>query len=238
MLPILYQNSEFILYSYPLLMGVGWGVAYQIYFSLLDPNISKFRAQIVFWGIFLFAWLGAKIFFYINSLGKSDLLNNMNFWIGGGFVFYGGLISAILFLMIFKLVNRSFGSDDLKPMLPALVFGHALGRIGCLLAGCCYGKPTEMFWGIHLHNQFRHPTQLIEALGLFVLGIVLLKKRTELKEMFTYYLCGYGLLRLIVESLRGDVIRGQWGSLTPSEWISLVMILTGSIIYFSRTKRS
>jgi hypothetical protein len=63
MLPILFQSPEFILYSYPLLMGIGWGVAYQIYFSF--PHSSTAKAQGLFWGVFLFAWVGAKILFLL-----------------------------------------------------------------------------------------------------------------------------------------------------------------------------
>jgi phosphatidylglycerol:prolipoprotein diacylglycerol transferase len=232
MLPILYQSPDFILYSYPLLMGIGWGVGYQIFFSFLNPGFSKFKAQLLFWGIFLSSWLGAKILFLLSIPDSSEkLIRNFSFWLGGGFVFYGGLLASLLFLGIFKLLDKKLVSKDLWPMVPALVFGHAIGRIGCFLAGCCFGKPTEFFWGVHMHDHDRHPTQLLEAFGLLLIGALIVRKKIPTPAAATFYLVSYGGLRLVIEVLRGDTIRGHWGIMTPSQWTSCLMVLTGLVIY-------
>jgi phosphatidylglycerol:prolipoprotein diacylglycerol transferase len=234
MLPILYQNHDLILYSYPLLMGLGWGVAYQVYFSLLDPGFSRVKAQFLFWGIFFSAWIGAKVFFFLTypENVSSDFLKQISFWTGGGFVFYGGFIGATLFLGTTKLFDKRLSIDNLWAMLPAVAFGHAIGRIGCFLAGCCFGKPTSFLWGVYLHDHYRHPTQLIEAFGLALLGLYLYKSKMNRLVLLANYLVGYGLLRLVVESLRGDLVRGLWGPLTPSQWISLALIFSGLVIMF------
>lgn len=231
MLPILYQSPELILYSYPLLMGLGWGVAYQIFFSELDSSVSRLKGQILFWGIFLSAWIGSKLFFYI-TYPKDISLSEISFWTGGGFVFYGGFILGLLFLIGFRAIDKSFSLKTLWPVLPALAIGHGIGRIGCLLAGCCFGKPTDLFWGVFLHDHYRHPTQLIEAIGLLSMGIYLLKSERDKRSLISFYLICYGLLRLLVESLRGDIVRGLWGSLTPSQWISLALIVSGTCLVF------
>ena len=234
MLPILYQSPELILYSYPLLMGLGWGVGYQIYFSLLPAETSRFRGQFYFWGIFLFAWLGAKILFYLTypENSEANLLSEVSFWTGGGFVFYGGLIGALMFLAMTRIADKKFSLRDLWPMVPALVLGHGIGRIGCFLAGCCFGEPTDWPWGIYLHDHYRHPTQIIESLGLLIMGGYFLKSKLSPKTLMVIYLVGYGMLRLVVESLRGDIVRGSWGSLTPSQWISCLLIAGGFGLYF------
>jgi len=210
-------------------MGLGWGVGYQIVFALTDINL-KF-AQILYWGIFIFSWLGAKIFFYLNSAQENSeaLLGQVSFWTGGGFVFYGGLIFALLFLLIYKILRFPLTPQTLWSMLVALTLGHAIGRVGCLLAGCCYGSVTDWWWGIELHGAHRHPTQLLESLGLLAIGLYVYKWRASLKA-FALYFVGYGLLRFGVETLRGDKIRGQWGAFTPSQWISLGLILGGGMI--------
>lgn len=228
MLPILYQSPELILYSYPLLMGIGWGIAYQVFFSLI--TLSRLKAQLLFWGIFLSAWIGAKLFFILTSSGDTGLMMNSNFWMGGGFVFYGGLIAGFLFVSLFKWLDKSFTVKDLWPVLPALTLGHAIGRIGCFLAGCCYGKPTESFWGVFMHGHHRHPTQLIEAFGLFIIGLILLKSKRSKIDLLSFYLIGYGVLRYGVELLRDDVIRGIWGAFTPSQWISILLIIAGILV--------
>lgn len=234
MLPILYQSPELTLYSYPLLMGLGWGLAYQIYFSLQPPRANILKAQILFWGVFISAWLGAKILFYITipeSAGQ-NLLQQMSFWTGGGFVFYGGFIGGLLFISLFRLFDRELSIKALWPMLPALAFGHGTGRVGCFLAGCCYGKPTEFFWGVYMHDHHRHPTQLLEAAGLFLLGLYLIRSKASRSTLVGVYLALYGILRFGVEILRGDEIRGTWGFLTPSQWISVALLITGIGILF------
>lgn len=231
MLPILYQNHDVILYSYPLLMGLGWGVGYQLFFAKAD--IAQKYAQFLFWGIFLSAWIGSKLFFYFtsNSSGTDDILSQASFWTGGGFVFYGGLIFALLFIAAYKLFKFPLTENTLWAMLPALTFGHAIGRIGCLLAGCCFGKETHLWWGIELHGAHRHPTQALEALGLFVIAFFVLKSGPSLKTLAKYFL-GYGALRFGIEFLRGDAIRGLWGPFTPSQWISLGLIVAGFFTVF------
>lgn len=237
MLPILFQSPDFILYSYPLLMGIGWGVAYQIFFHYFPAQYKKFDASLLFWGSFLFAWIGAKLLFLLTS--ESSLYSNWSFWTGGGFVFYGGFLGVAVFLGLLKLMQFKLSLDKLWAMLPALVFGHAIGRAGCFLAGCCFGAPSEMWWSIHLHGVDRHPTQLLEMLGLLILGWILVKQQNNRIRGFVVYLIGYGLLRLGIESLRGDIIRGSWAGLTPSQWISFLLIAFGVIlaIYFRALQR-
>ena len=216
-------------------MGIGWGIAYQLFFSKVD--IPSKYSQFLFWGIFISAWIGSKVFFYLTteSLPQS-LLMEASFWTGGGLVFYGGLIFAILFIALYKLCKFPLTQMTLWSMLPALTAGHAIGRVGCLLAGCCFGKETDLWWGIELHGVHRHPTQALESFGLILLTIFLLKVKPSLKN-FAIYFIGYGVIRFGIELLRGDEIRGQWGIFTPSQWISLTLILVGFALLTSRKSR-
>ncbi len=234
MLPILFQSNGIVLYSYPLFMGLGWGVAYQILFELLPAHFTKLRAQILFWGLFAFSWLGAKIFFLytIPDQLSSTLMQETSFWLGGGFVFYGGFLGGLLFLAILKGLKFPVTKEIVWSLVPALTLGHAVGRFGCFLAGCCYGNETDFFWGIHLHGANRHPTQLLEFFFLLVLGLFLLKSKQSKKNLISIYLVSYGVIRLFIENLRGDLIRGMWGPFTPSQWISVVLILAGAGVFF------
>lgn len=237
MLPILFQSNGIVFYSYPLLMGLGWGIAYQILFELLPANFTRMRAQILFWGLFAFSWLGAKIFFLytIPEELSSSLMQESNFWLGGGFVFYGGFLGGLFYLAILKGLRFPLTREILWSLVPALTLGHAVGRFGCFLAGCCYGKETNLFWGIHLHGAIRHPTQLLEFFLLLILGVYLLKSKQTKKFLISLYLVSYGLFRIFIESLRGDLIRGAWGPLTPSQWISLALILAGVAIFVRKS---
>lgn len=233
MLPILLQTNQFVLYSYPLLMGLAWGVGYQIFFSHIDEADRK-KALILFWGCFISAWIGAKGFFILTSGDKlsSEFLQSSSFWMGGGFVFYGGFLAAALFYSLFYIKFR-FNTAWIKWTVVAVCFSHAVGRIGCLLAGCCYGKITDAWWGIHLHGSLRHPTQLIEAVSLGFLGVILIRLRS-LPTVLSGYLIGYGLIRFFIETLRGDILRGQWAwGLTPSQWVSLLLLISGACLAIS-----
>ncbi len=208
-------------------MGIAWGLAYEVFFHLNKDN-NKLLSHKVFWGIFLSSWIGAKVFFLITTKQNSnELFLNTSFWLGGGFVFYGGLIFGFLYVLLLKVITPKLSLDYIFPALPALLLGHAVGRIGCFLAGCCYGQPTNIFWRIHLHGEYRHPTQLIEAFCLMVLFTYILKSKKEKNFLIAFYFISYGILRFNVEFLRGDSIRGNWFGLATSQWISIVILCIG-----------
>ena len=235
MLPILYQNDELIIYSYPLLMGLGWGFGYQIFFAKTD--LSWKFSQIIFWGLFVSSWIGAKLLFFLTTKEiHQTALTQASFWTGGGFVFYGGLILSIVFLSFYKSFKLPLTLNTLWSLLSALTLGHAIGRLGCLLAGCCFGAPTELWWGIHLHGANRHPTQILESLGLILISLMVVKSKPSLKSAAIYFM-GYGILRFGIECLRGDEIRGLWGMFSPSQWISFGLILFGlTLTVFNQNK--
>lgn len=207
-------------------MGIGWGVGYQIFLSRSAD--SYLFSLLIFWGIFLTSWFGAKVLFLLTApdINQAAMYENVNFWTGGGFVFFGGFFGAVLFLILLNQF-RHIKTESIWSMVPALTVGHAIGRLGCFMAGCCFGKETNWFWAIHLHGADRHPTQLIESLGLFLIAGLIWKRQAELRSFALYFVL-YGFLRLIVESLRGDAIRGHWGLLTPSQWISLTLLTAGT----------
>jgi phosphatidylglycerol:prolipoprotein diacylglycerol transferase len=218
-------------------MGLGWGVSYQIFFH--KAQIDRKWGQILFWSIFVFAWIGAKFFFIFNSHpDHKNLIQEWSFWTGGGFVFYGGMITVLTLLSVWKALKLPLDLQTIWALLLALIFGHAIGRIGCFLAGCCYGSHTDWWWGIELHGALRHPTQLIEAVGLFGIGYFLWRKRPAV-SLIAFYFVFYGGLRFMIEILRGDEIRGLWGSLTPSQWISLLFVTAGILkINFPNTLKT
>lgn len=233
MLPILYQNHDLVIFSYPLLMGLGWGVAYQLFHAHSDLN--RLHSQILYWGLFLSAWIGSKVLFLMTAAPENLSSTEVSFWLGGGFVFYGGVIAGILFLLTLKMFSFKFTKKTINALILSLVFGHAIGRIGCFLAGCCFGSETDLAWGIHLHGADRHPTQLIEAFSLLFLGVYFLKIQ-HTRFLLPLYLFAYGLLRFFLEMLRGDEVRGSWAFWTPGQWISVILVSYGIYLLLNRHK--
>lgn len=233
MLPILFESSFFTLYAYPLFMGLSWGVGFYLTRYLFETFKLDTKSLLpLFGGIFASSWIGAKVFFLLfSSQNKiSQYLYADEFWLGGGFVFYGGLIFGIIFYFIYSLWLKKFPFEESKILVPGLVFGHAIGRVGCFLTGCCFGTSCDLPWAVHMHGEWIHPVQLYEAFGLFAIGFLVLKWVNQKKENFfviTRYLMLYSLLRFVVEHFRGDLIRGvYWFDLSTSQMISLALFIS------------
>jgi phosphatidylglycerol:prolipoprotein diacylglycerol transferase len=116
-----------------------------------------------------------------------------------------------------------------------ITVAHAFGRLGCLMAGCCYGRVTESeFFGIFMKGANRLPTQLYESIFLFILFAVISVFYFK-KFNFTHviYLVAYGIWRFIIEFFRADH-RGGAGAISPSQWHSMIFILVAVaiVVYF------
>lgn len=180
-----------------------------------------------------FAYVGAIL---LDALFK--IPQNGGFKIAG-MTFYGGLITggAVFYALvrIFRK-NTQFTPEQWLNLVtvPFLLF-HACGRIGCFMGGCCYGKVTNGIFGVAFpdqpemdiyHNgQKVFPTQLYEAIGLFLLAATLMFVK---KREFTVYVFAYPVMRFFIELLRGDNRGTYLLGLSPAQLISVVM-LTGAI---------
>lgn len=156
----------------------------------------------------------------------------------GGFVFYGGLIGAVVACCLY---SRRRGCDvlgQLDLLAVAVPLFHVFGRIGCFMGGCCYG--VEADWGptftsspIPMANGVpRVPIQLFEAAGnllVFAALLALFVKGAFRRRLIAVYGIAYGTLRFVDEFWRGDAYRGLWGPFSTSQWISL-MLVAGSVI--------
>lgn len=237
MKPILITIAGEPIYSYPLLMGVSWGVGY----NLAKENWHKEKGEIknfyiLFLICFFFAWLGAKVFFLLFSTPDKiiEYSTQTNFWLGGGFVFYGGLTFGVLSLLTLGAFIKNFDFEDLSLFIPPLFIAHSIGRLGCLLAGCCFGATCP------LPHIDRHPVQLYEAMGLFLLFLYSNKNllRKDKVTVILSYLIGYSSLRFLLEFLRDDKIRGSYYYLSTSQWVSLFLFFVGCWLWSRRSKRN
>jgi len=159
----------------------------------------------------------------------------------GGLVYYGGLISAILVVLIYTKRKRLSLPVYADVIAPAVALGHAFGRIGCFMAGCCYGAVAHgsaiavVFpddpRGIAPPGIPLYPTQLMESLGEFLIFfiLVLIRRRKRFDgEVFSFYLVFYAILRFCVEFFRGDE-RGfiMRGILSHAQGISILLFVVG-----------
>lgn len=167
----------------------------------------------------------------------------------GGRAFYGGLIAGILF-SIWYLNKFNLGFWKVGDVAgPGAALGHSIGKIGCFLGGCCYGRPSTAAWAVTFPHQSQsvHPTQLYES-GLnffsFLFLFVLLKKKKFDGQIFCFYIINCSFIRFFVEFFRGDPGRGQvfqgssvYISLSIPQLISLIGLFIGIAFYTNLRKR-
>jgi phosphatidylglycerol:prolipoprotein diacylglycerol transferase len=198
-------------------------------------------------------YVGAKLLYLLTILPELSHIAERNAFtfsyiksiLTGGFVFYGGFIGGILGVLIFARVRRANPLALLDAMAFAIPLAHGFGRIGCFLAGCCYGMPSE--YGLYFrasdfapHDEKLLPIQLIESGFNFALFGVLffLSRRQDFLArrpcgfIFFLYITAYALFRFCAEFFRYDSYRGIYFGLSTSQWISLALILC-AIIFFS-----
>ncbi len=207
---------------------------------ILKKRTSLFTYDVVYFLTFVFVGMliGSKLLFILVSLKqiiklKLSIIQTMS----GGFVFYGGLIGGFLGGLIYCKMFHLESVDFFDLTSVAIPLGHAIGRIGCLTAGCCFGLPwnnrfavtyTDILGEAPLNTKL-FPIQLTESLLLFVLFILLLAiyRSKSAKKGTTYkvYLISYGFIRFSLEFFRGDKIRGLLWGLSTSQWISIFIII-------------
>lgn len=168
-----------------------------------------------------------------------DALKTGKFAIGG-MTFLGGLAGgAGVFFLLYKYMTNEEEKKYLlicaNYLLICVVLAHFFGRIGCFLAGCCYGKITDSPLGIDFGDGHRHPTQLYEAALLLIIFLACFKFK---KQTIYIYPISYGAGRFIIEFFRGDE-RGAFlfNVISPSQVWSVLLIIIGiSLIFLIKSK--
>lgn len=243
--PVLFEVGGISIYSYGFMIAIGAiaGVAYMVIQGKKEVGLTFDQANSLFLLIFLAAFVGGKalLFFedasyYMEHPGK--------LFTGRGFVFYGSFLFAVPTMLWFfkKQKLPTYAMLDIMAVTTCLV--HMFGRLGCFLAGCCYGLPTDSAWGVVFTDPAchapkgtpLHPTQLYESGYIFLVMLVLLYLRGRRKfygQLFLTYLLLYAVGRYALEFFRGDIARGFIIEkyLSHSQLIALLIFLTVLYVY-------
>ena len=242
----LFGVTQVTVYSYATLITLG---------SLIAGLYTKWRAKkelgisnlsnAFFYYIFIAGFIGGKLFYYLqdplNYIQSPGLLLD-NF--SGGFVFYGSFVIIIPYIIWYLKKHKI-------PVLPMLdIFAvtttivHAIGRLGCFAAGCCYGLPTNSGFGLIFpttQNIKVHPTQLYEVIMLIsiMLILIIVAKNKQFKgQIFLTYLILYAIGRGVLELFRGDD-RGFIidNILSHSQFIGLCLTIISAYFYYTFYKQ-
>jgi len=246
--PILIEFFGFSIHSYGALLAIGFMVGISIAAreairTGLDPDKIL---NLTFW-ILLSSILGSRLFhcivFYPQYI--EDPLRILKLW-EGGLVFYGGFLAAVLVSAAYTRVHKLNFWEVGDLLMPSVILGLVFGRIGCLLAGCCYGKVCAPEFGLAMtfqnplglgiKNEPLYPTQIISAVNALVIFLIVWLYRNKKRfhgEVLSICLILYGISRFLIEFLRNDP-RGflELASLrlSESQVVSIWMILFAAFI--------
>jgi phosphatidylglycerol:prolipoprotein diacylglycerol transferase len=248
--PILLQIGPFTLYSFGLMIALGLiaATASLRYRALRRFGTWAFEQQSLLL-VVVFGFLGARLLWlaYSPPTSWAEALQHL---LHGGLVWYAGLFSGmgVLWYLCHKAKRQPLVQLDIMSL--PLALGLAFGRLGCLLAGCCYGAPTHLPWGITYphghptHGLVVHPVPVYESLGALLLALLItLLERSPFQTIgakegrsAAVFLMGYALLRFGLEMLRGDRLELATSGLSASQGFSVVAMLGGLALWWWKGK--
>jgi len=256
------------IYAYGVLTALGyligiWLITREAARVEIDPKIIIEMA----FPILIWTMIGARLLYiFTNIPSYIDMCKNQNdcFAIArvweGGLVFYGGMIGGFSAAMYYIRKHKLNTFKVLDVIAIGMPLGHAIGRLGCFSAGCCYGHETNSFLGVNFpknsipfndevikgvidvnasHSLSIHPTQLYEALGVSIIFLVLWLFRNKKKfhgQIGLLYIILYSIERSIVEIFRGDGIRKHLFKYSPESLTNFLGLPKGSPIFLSTSQ--
>lgn len=243
--PVLFKIGNLTVTSYGVLVAAAFFIGFSLLFA--EAKRKKFYPEKIpdlELCILVSAVLGARILhvladfsYYANRPAEIIMV-----W-RGGLAIYGGIAAGLFVGWLFILKNRMPLWETADFVMPYIALGQSIGRIGCFLNGCCFGKEAI---DAHLSVSFpgemvlRYPTQVYAALALLCIFIVL--KFAGKKSFFSgcvigLYLVLYSLQRFFIDFFRGDNPIYLFG-LTISQMMSIVVFLAGAFILIARYKKT
>ena len=255
MYPELFSVGPFTIYSYGVLLAASY---------LLGLRLAMWRAKK--WGldanrvldlgiyIIIAALVGAKLLLLIVDFDQFSRPEELLTLARSGGVFYGGLLLAVGVAFWYIARHRLPFWTTCDVFAPGIALGHVTGRLGCLAAGCCYGRQTDVPWAIIFTDPLAqanvgtplgiplHPTQIYEAgAALLILGLLLATERRGRPfpgRTFWSYMFLYAISRYIIEIYRGDPRGTVFDIFSTSQFISVVLapLSLAMLFWLSRSR--
>lgn len=219
--PVLIKLGPITIHTYGFMMALGVALGcWFLFVQAKKQNLSVPKIVDAAFYIMIISIVGAKLVLFFGNFSYYIKYPKELFWIArSGGVFQGGMIFGIIFALWYFHRHKipTWKVADLAG--PALALGHGFGRIGCFMAGCCYGRECTLPWGMNFQSEYAHnltgiplgrplhPVQLYEAalnfLNFFILFFFLRKKKFD-GQIFSLYIINYSIIRYFTEFFRGD----------------------------------
>ena len=217
MFPDLLCIGPLTIHTYGLFVATGFLVGLIVTIIIgKSEGISQQQVMDMGFIIVLSAIIGSRIMYALMNIShyRHHPLDIFKVW-QGGLVFSGGIIAGILVLIWYTRKSHLSLWKTCDMLAPGLALGQGIGRIGCFMAGCCYGKPTDLIWGVKFThpnslaplNIPLHPTQIYSSISAIIIFLVLLllhSKKSFAGQVFLWFLILHSTARLAIEQFRGD----------------------------------
>jgi len=249
--PDLFSIGPFTLHTYGLLVATGFLIGLLVTVKIgKSAGIKPQQTMDMGFLIILAAIIGSRVMYVLMNASYyiERPMDMFKLW-QGGLVFSGGIICVVLTVIWYtKKHHLSFWKvADL--WAPAMAIGQGIGRIGCFMAGCCYGRPSGSNWGVVFTdphalaplNISLYPTQIYSSLSGFVIFFVLILMHSRKKfegQVFLWLLVLHSTARLFVERLRGDdrgILLG--GDMTITQLVTLLILIAAIVTLFIFKRR-
>ena len=251
MFPRLFQIGRLSIAPYGVLVAIAFLVAIYV-IARLARRAGLNSDAVVNLGILcgLSAIVGAKIMMFLVDIpyyvrNPGEIFSMASLQAGG--VFYGGLIAALIAAAVYMRRHQLPALPTADVFAPGIALGHGIGRLGCFAAGCCYGVPTRLPWGVTFTNPLSqvareylgvplHPTQLYESAAEFLISGILywrIRRQHAPGAIIGLYLILYSTVRFLVEFVRDHPGEPSpfGGPLNTSQWISLILAVLGAAYF-------
>jgi len=235
------------IYSYGVMIAIGILAAAWLASKLckkyqLDyERIDSFIIWVLVWG-----WAMSKFTYILTDINgfMSDPLGTLG---SGGWVVYGGILGGILGAYIWCKKYKWDFMKYFNVLVPCVALAQGFGRIGCFMAGCCGGIETSAWFGVSFPSDSLAwttnaiiPTQLLSSAGDFLIFFITYRNLTKGKhpnDNAGLYLMLYSFGRFMIEFIRGDLIRGQIGFLSTSQFIAVFVFILGAYLIWNRQRK-
>ena len=245
MFPEIVAFKGFVLHSWGVFVALGFLVGLEL--SVREARREGLDVRTTR-NLFAFAMVAAIVgsralfIFLYTRFFRNHPLEILQIW-KGGMVFSGGLVAALVAGFIYMRRAKLNAWQVADIVAPGIALGDAIGRIGCLCAGCCYGKPTDLPWAIVFDHPDSlapqgiplHPTQIYTSVTSFLTFLALWSFRKRKKwhgQVICLFLILHGAVRMVMESLRDD-FRGQalYGLMTTTQLVTILLMAAGVLVW-------
>lgn len=254
--PLFVKIGGFPIHWFGVMMALAFfaGLANWTWLGRKEGRDFNYCSDLVFW-IMVSGVIGARLAYVVSDFKMFAAAPVRILYLQeGGLIYYGGFVGALIALGVFARVHKEKGLALLDFAVTSLPLGHALGRIGCFLNGCCHGREYEGLFSVTYpwhslpwYAQYEanrlaadagrtnpvHPVQLYEAafnLVLYVLLVMAFRRRKTDGGVTVLYLLLYPAGRFLFEFLRGDE-RMQWFHLNVAQALSAVFFTVGIVLW-------